>query len=167
MLLFLSLLVLPICVNGEQSKAPVNLSIQNDGREWVIDRDENLDGQGIVEYILKDESKNNWTELVTIQYFWSDSLDPKELFKMFMNDLKNHAGNAEVSETIIEEKDRDVIAKWEVEGTAEDQQEVIRIMGDGRIVAIVRYTVKKDKVDPEKLKKWTDIIKNASLNSSD
>ena len=162
---FISLLLIPFALLAGGQPVPVSIPIDQDSRDWVKVREDDINGQGIVEFMLEDQDRTNWTEVVTLQYFWSDTLNPKELFNMFIGDLEQQVGSDKITKTILEEKHRDIMAEWTIDGTSNDQKEIIRIFGDGKVVVILRYTVKPERASEKNIQTWKEIIRQASLQN--
>ena len=165
--ILLILLVLPFFLHAavESKKPKLQLMFSEDGREWVKVREENLNGQELVEFMLKNESPATWTELVTLQSFASDQIEPKSLFDLFMRDLEQQVGGGKITHKIIEQNDTHVMAEWSLDGTQNNQRELIRIMKKDGVVAIVRYTTKKERVTDKTFNTWVKIIKGAVIST--
>lgn len=154
-----------LSLTAAPAKTPVDLSFTNDGREWVKVRDEELDGQGLVEYMLPGQDKTNWTEVVTLQYFWSEDLDPKQLFELLMHDIEGKVGAKNVTKKILKEvPKKDLFGEWWIKDSTNDQHELIRIMSNGKVIGIIRYTTKAGDVPEKNINKWRTIIESATLN---
>lgn len=149
---------------AEQTKeVPVKIPFEADGRKWNIVRNEEMKGQGLVEYIPEGQTPEEWKDVVTVQYFKSDKVTPPQLFQLFINDIQAQAGSADFKKEVLEETPNNVIAKWSVSGTKHDQTELIRITNKGDLIAIIRYSYHSSTAPDDVMTKWKSILEKAEL----
>jgi hypothetical protein len=142
---------------------PVQIPFEADGRKWEVVRQEEVKGQGLVEYIPEGQQPENWQDVVTLQYFSSNKVTPPQLFQLFINDIQAQAGSGEFKKEVIEESPNNVIAQWSISGTKHDQTELIRITNKGDLVAIIRYSYHSSTPPQDVIAKWKSILEKIQL----
>lgn len=146
----------------EEKGSQITYSIQEDGRSWKVGHEDKNDQASITEYILENETPQNWTELVTVHYFKDLDVAPKIYWDLFTEELKKNAGEHKVNLKIINEEPNSLFGEWWIQdGTATDQHEWIRIFVKGKNLAILRYTTKNLKNVEANRKTWEHIIGSA------
>lgn len=148
----------PLCL-AEQ------VALNFDGRKWEIGHSAESKDQGIREYVLKGETVDNWTELVTVQAFFGlqDKATPEEYMEGMMAELKKNCPGAIWD--IVRKGDDDIVFIWQVKDSPgqEDQYEVDRIISGKNAMYILHYATKKLPVAPEKRDKWIKLLDSAKL----
>ncbi len=159
--LFFGLILLFGVASADESAGPITLDLEKSGNEWTKERDEAFENQGVVEFSLANENPDNWSEVVTVQYFTGARIPPKELFDLFIEDLKKHSGEETIESKIIKDKGDDLFGEWSILGTPQDQHEWLRIISNGNTTAIIRYTTKNQSDLEGSRLVWEEILYDA------
>lgn len=164
---FLALVAFLLCIRPLSAEltteVPVKIPFETDGRKWEVVRNEEVKGQGLVEYIPEGQTPENWQDVVTLQYFSSNKVTPQQLFQLFINDIQAQAGEGEFKKEIIQEAPTNVIAQWSISGTKHDQTELIRIASKGDLIAIIRYSYHSSNPPTDVISKWKSILEKVQL----
>lgn len=162
-LLTVMALSLPLCAVESGKTSPVKVPFEADGRKWELVREEDADGQGLVEYLPAGQTPEKWQEVVTVQYFSSDKINAQQLYQLFMKDIESQASDGQLSKQVYVETPANVLAEWNLKGTPHDQTELVRIFNNGKLMAIVRYTNRAETPSKELMTKWKSILEKVQI----
>lgn len=159
-------LVMTACIFAFTSLAALDVTIpfSDDSRSWELVREEEVQGQGIMEYMPKGQTAKDWKEVVTVQYFSSDQIQPKQLFELFMTDISKQVGDGNLKKQVFQDTDTNVLASWTLTGTGHDQTELVRIFSNQGTIAIVRYTTRATEPNSSQLTLWKTILEKVQVN---
>lgn len=161
--LFLALVLFTTPAYSIDKECKENLLFSFDNREWVKGFENENDEGSIIEFTLKNESVDNWSELISVQRFFS--IDNLEIFyQLFLKDLKKSIAPAEVQSKLISQNDQVIFFEWWVDGDkAVAQHEWFKMMKAPCSTLILRYTTKKLE-DVEKVRgTWEKILNEARV----
>lgn len=160
-LVFLAAYFFSFQIPLEAELNPIKLSF--DGREWVLGY-QNQEDQGIInEFVLKGESVENWSELMTVQSFWGDrykDVTPAIFYDKFVKLLKNQVPGVQVK--LIEQDPNSVIFEWWMQGN-DPQHEWVRVLKDTNGYYVLHYATKKLDQVSKQGPIWTKLLKEARV----
>jgi len=139
-----------------------------DGRVWNIGYQASNFQGSIIEYVLNDESINNWTELVTIQTFLG--LQKNASAQAFADQTKEKLKQQcpDLKWIILKQTEDDVMYEWSIKNCPadKDQHEIARIIKGQYGMYIFHYVTKKMPIDPKIRNEWIKLIKSATINQT-
>lgn len=141
-----------------------NISFSFDERDWEIGFQNSTDQSSIIEFRLKEETIENFSELVTVQVL-PCHLTMTQYYKEMCQSLKNASQNRFGSKIIKSEPDS-MLFEWWIDKGELAQHEWFRIIKKGNRAFILRYTTKKmDQI--EKVRGvWEKKLQEAKLIST-
>ncbi len=141
-----------------------HLNFKFDDRKWTLGFEHEDEGSWLKEYVLDGQSVDNWTELVTEQFF-PDS-QPKATARQFMESFveKIHKASPKVVFQVLSEADTDVLFQWQIKGDPnnQDQFELDRIVSGRTGLHFLHYVIKPTMSDAQRTK-WMDLLKAAKV----
>lgn len=163
-LLFFSILYMPFATANEPQTCEELLKFNFDGRNWEKTYENNSQDSFIMEFTLKGESIDSWSELVTVQRFPNLQASLNEYFSLFEKKLQELAYPNEAHIRIIDKNPSDLLVEWWI-GTENPlaQHEWMKIFKTSSSIMLLRYTTKQiDEV--EKVRKtWEAILNQARI----
>lgn len=134
---------------------------QFDDRNWLLGHRGEDDSQVIQEYILDGEKIENWSELITYQFFKSSKLSKSQLVA---NAEKIHKTQCtDLFWNIVKQNVKYIIYEWSHNGCNgyPAQHELVKVSEKKEGLLVERYTSK----DPKNfsLKKWLEIFKKENV----
>lgn len=140
-----------------------------DGRPWKLGWSQNERGVVIEEYVLDGETVENWSELVTIQFF--PGLNKKtnpDVFEAMQKMNLSYICPTIKWESLYQSQD-ERIWKWSISGSPgqEDQSEIARLKRTDEGFHLWHYAVKKSPIPPEQEKLWLDKLKTIEVIKSE
>lgn len=139
-----------------------SLQLRFDNRVWHpawADKDTDVT---TVEYVVDDESINNWHELITTQSFHDLRADvtPLQFMQRFIYFMMER-GFSPVTNT-ISQSDNELIFEYKIsEPENQQQDEIQRIFKTNKGFYIIHYVIKEPDMGAERRKKWVDLLKQA------
>lgn len=132
-----------------------------DERSWKLGWSQNKDGGVFEEYVLDGESVENWSELVSIQFF--PGLEEKTNLDIFEAAQKRNAALVCPSikwEPIYQAED-ERIWKWSITECPgqPDQSEIARLKRTDEGFHVWHYAIKKSPIPLEKEEIWLEKLK--------
>lgn len=141
------------------------VQLRFDDREWEVGYESQNKIQSIVEYVLKGETVENWTEMVTAHR--SFGLQDKISLEEYMNRLKQNLSKKcpSIRWDVHRKSKTDITYSWEMKDCEgmDEQYEIGRLIRGKLAIHNIRYTEKSSQVDPVKHKKWIQLLEAASL----
>lgn len=138
-----------------------------DNREWelgwTIAQEANApqNGQVYEEYVLKGETVQNWSELVTIQFF--PDLNKKTTLENFeaLNKKELSKTCPSVKWRSLSNTEDERMWEWDVKDckAAADQSDLTRIVKTDKGVFVFHYGIKKSPMPDDKKKEWEKNLK--------
>jgi hypothetical protein len=147
---------------GPQTQAPERWNFSFDSRSWQLGYQRANPSQTVREYVLSDQSIENWSEKVTSFYAITD-ISPKTWFERFREDFLRRCPTTRFS--FIGESADGVIFEWQHDG-CEDQppQHGIRRHSRGRMGLLsLSYVEKTNQLAREKWNAWISILRSATV----
>jgi hypothetical protein len=149
------------------SPSPVEpVAIIFDQRKWHVGSTGESRGQRITEWVLPDETVDNWTELVTSQEFpgAQKQMTAEENMALFKKQL-NLCPKAMWS--VIQGGKDQVLFEWQTSGCRgwDDQYEVDKIITGTTATHRIAYTNRKLPISDEARHQWIDLIGKASVQA--
>lgn len=140
-----------------------------DDRSWKLGWSQNKGGAVYEEYVLDGETVENWSELVTIQFF--PGLNKQTNPDIFEAGQKTNLSS--VCPSIIWEplyqSDNERIWKWSISGCSgqQDQSEIARLIKTDGGFHVWHYAIKKSSIPLEKEKVWLEKLKAIEVVKSE
>lgn len=152
---------------SETRNYDIKFPFYEDGRKWKKGTNEESETFSLTEYILEGEANDNWSELVTTQYFKAQSdLCLETFFSNFIMQLAKNKPQNKIDSRIIENSSDKLLAEWWIsEKSANDQHEWVQIFQRNRNVGILRYTTKRMNHRFTRGKVWEDILSRSHFES--
>lgn len=141
----------------------IKFPFYEDGRRWkkgCVEQNERL---SLTEYILDNETKENWSELVTTQYFVVQAdICLEAFFSNFIAELIKNKPQNTIKSTIISCSPDKLLAEWWIEEkSSNDQHEWVQIFQKNNNIGILRYTTRRMNFVSTRGKVWEDILNRA------
>ena len=163
--LALGILFLSMAISSPLQCYAENMALGFDGREWELGYNVENDKEGIQEYVLKGETVNNWSELVTVQAFFGlqEKTTPEQFMDNMIKSLKEIC--PKLISSVIRKGDKDVMFDWEVKDCLgqDNQYEIDRIISGNRAIWHIHYATKKLPISPDKRNEWQGLLNSAEL----
>lgn len=148
---------------AEPNSFDIKFPFYEDGRRWKKGCIEQNERVSLTEYTLDSETKENWSELVTTQYFVAQADVCLETFfsNVIAELIKNKPQN-KIKSRIINISSDQILAEWWIEEkSSNDQHEWVQIFQKNRNIGILRYTTKRMDLVNSRGKVWEDILSRA------
>lgn len=133
-----------------------------DGRAWNLDWWNQDTTRPMLEYVLKPETVNNWTEMVTSQFFpgLQSKLSPSQLMAITIEELHKRGFNPKVN--LISQSAQSVLFEWKIENhPSENQYELQRIISEPKGLHLLHYA-SRPVVNEDKRVAWVKILSKAT-----
>lgn len=142
-----------------------------DGRQWELGWSQNKNAAGtgqlvFDEYVLKGETVENWSELVTIQFF--PGLNQQTNLDVFEGSLKNNIMNvcpAAVWDSFEQQKNE---RYWQFTVTnckgQPNQSELVRAVKTNEGIHLFHYAIKKAPMPEDVRKTWLSNLKSMKID---
>lgn len=155
-------------IAAEEECAPnfpeIQFDLNREGREWIIGHQVSNERLNMLEYILKGESIEHWTEIVTVQSFKSIQTNPDEFFHLFIKELQKSFVSNQINFKVLKSDPTFSLGEWWIaDSSPNDQHEWIKIFVTPGFISAVRYTTRHSLRVEAIRKKWETIIGNASV----
>ncbi len=148
-------------MNGEK------IECNADGRKWILGFEHHDADRGILEYVLPKETVDNWTEIVSINYF--KGMKGPDLLTRFVGfaqtGLKQSCQKIQWNELA---KNEDSISyAWSAGECAKSpsQSEVARVIRSAQGLYVLHYASKKVPMPQEKRTAWYSLFNKAVIKS--
>lgn len=153
------------CFAAETKDCVELLKFTFDDRDWVPGFDQSTPEGAIIEYTLKGETVDNWSELVTVQRFVNVKANVNEYYSLFIKELQKSVKPAEVHTRVISRDAEGIFFEWWIDkGEPTAQHEWFRLFKTPESLLILRYTTKQLD-DLEKTREtWEKILKRATIS---
>lgn len=146
-----------------------HIEIPTDGRTWSEGFRNDTGSKGIIEYVLPGEKVDNWSELVTINYF--QGLEQNGIIERFLGFTKDglHKQCADVKWEDLGKKDDGAIYAWTAKNCKgwSDQSEIARVINGTKGLYVVHYATKKVPVPQEKRAAWYSLFNKTKIGVSE
>jgi len=147
-----------------QEDLPIEISINENGEEWVKSYEGNLDTLSIIQFVPRGENLQNWTKLINIISYKGVNDSPSKMFAMMKEELKTRIPDKKIEFNVISEEPDSIFAEWWInENSAVDEHSWIKIMRGKNQSVTLLYTIKNINEVPEVRKNWEETIRNAKI----
>lgn len=158
----------------EAATCEENIQFSFDNRDWIQAFENQKDKTSIVEYIVKGDNIDHWSELVSVQKLvplGATSVD--QYYDEYVKALKIAVSPTEVHSRVIHKndspllKDNFILFEWWIDGESPDaQHEWFKLIKTPHSTWVLRYTTKKLN-DVEKVRKtWEKILDEATYTTN-
>ena len=133
-----------------------------DGREWKLDWWNQNTKQPMLEYVLKSETVDTWTEMVTSQFFpgLQSKLSPSQFMNITIEELTKRGFQPKVK--IISQTPRSVLFEWQIENQpVENQYELQKIIAEPHGLHLIHYA-SRPTVTQDRRTTWEKILSQAT-----
>jgi len=162
-----SLLIATACYSETISlTAPFPTTLTIDSATWSLDFKQQNEDNKIGEYVTNHETVDNWTQLITLQYFnmnFSDEVTPKFFADSEIEQFKTHG--YELDYSVISASPEEAIIEFKVKKPIADQQDelqrILKTKNQG--VFIIHYVIKKPDMGESERTKWIGFLKSITL----
>ena len=126
-----------------------------DERKWKLGYQDAKQNQVIAEFVLENETVENWTELVTAQLFIGLRSEPRYFAEYVKKKTKDTCPST-VWKTISEQPE-DILYEWSVSGCKDipDQSEIARTHLGRDGLHVIHYAIKLGEMPEDKRQVWT------------
>ncbi len=142
------------------------VNIPTDPSGWKFGSGSNRRGQTIAEFVPHDESIDNWTRLLTIQFLETEIRSPA----VVMDDLKSkmQARCPDSYWSIINQDSVSILYEWNIKNCSlnPDQHEIARLLKGNDGLHRVAYTELTTAINPSTREKWITSFKEAYVEKN-
>ena len=142
------------------------VAAQLDNRNWKIGYEAGQGGVKIVEYVLEGETVENWSELVTWQYFqeWQKKASLVDIYEDNRKLKQQRFPTA--TWKLISKSDNEIIFWWAVESHPifGDETSIVRMILGKDGVHQIHYSIKKARLFDSDRDKWIRILRSVRIN---
>ena len=131
---------------------------------WKKAYAKDVPGQGnIIERIPKDESLDNWTKMITIQFLENEHSAPREFMKGLERTMTGRC--PDVTWSVIDSTSNSILYEWRIAGCQgqDDQHEVARLLRGNDGLHRFAYVEKVPELAPEVREQWIANLRSAYL----
>lgn len=131
-----------------------------DARKWKLGSENyNSEKKAMTkEFVLEDQSAENWTELITLQFIegLQDRVRVSEILDKVQTGMKTACPSVKWI-TLSQERDN-ALYTWSIKGCPgqPDQTEIARVLAGQEGMHVWHYASKNPDIDTEKKKEWID-----------
>lgn len=143
----------------------IRFPFNEDGRTWKKSYEGEDQLIRLTEYVLECETKDNWSELVTTQYFVARvDFCIETYFRNAIKEIAKNNPNSKIDSCIIYSDSESLFGEWWIkEKGNNNQHEWVRIFKQKSAVGILRYTTKRMESVLTRGEVWKDILEQASF----
>ncbi len=131
---------------------------------WKVGYAKDIPGQGnIVERIPAQESINNWSKMITIQFIEGSGESPKFFMSKLQKQMENRCTN--VKWDVLEDNTYTVLYEWVISQCGEhpDQHEISKLLKGNDGLHRAAYIEKTQSIDPKTREKWVQWLSESYL----
>ncbi len=154
-------LVAFVALLGGCATALESVYIPADSSGWKLGYGSDRRGQTIAEYVPSNESINNWTKLLTIQFLEGENRSPSAV----MDDLKSRMQSRCPGSywSVISQDSVSILYEWNIKGCSPnpDQHEIARLLKGNDGVHRIAYVEKTSAMNQAIREKWIASFKEA------
>lgn len=142
-----------------------SVELHFDNRLWEVGYRAQNEKQGLIEYVLKGETVESWTELVSLQFFsgLQAKTTPEEFIVFTKRTIEERCPT--VKWNVIRTSDTDALFEWEATNSPKiaDQHEICRIIIGAEGVHIIHYATKKTPLPLDKRIEWIALLEASKI----
>lgn len=143
------------------------IEMQTDGRPWAEGFKQDSGTQGIIEYVLPGEKVENWSELVTLNFFRGPGKPgvPEKFAGFTQKNLQDLCREFQWKD--ISRDTRSITYGWDAKGCPgqPDQSEVARVIQGEQGLYILHYASKTVPLPEETKSAWIQRLQNAKVST--
>ena len=141
---------------------------QFDGRDWKIGWSDYKNGTVFEEYVVDSEKVENWSELVTVQFY-------PGLQKLTNADIFEAGNKSDLSRVCPDihwestsQTDTERIWGWYIQGCSgqPEQSEIVRLVRTDEGFHVFHYAIKKAPMPDDKKTEWSGRLKSIAIAKS-
>ena len=152
-------------VNPFVAEALEKPELHFDRRNWELGYQASQGNQYLAEFVLKGETVENWSELVSAQLFVG--VQDEVSLGDFMAKTKEIIFQScpDVAWNVIHQGDQDLMYEWKIASCPkmQDQHEIARMIKSKEGLHILHYAIKKPEMTPEKREEWIALLNAAQI----
>lgn len=145
-----------------------DIALHFDNRQWEVANKQRNETQGVLECVLKGESVQNWSELVTAQVYFGlqDKVTPEEYMNAMVGRMKKMC--PALIWNLIRQGKTDIMFEWDTTKCSgmDSQHEITRIITGKEGIHLAHYVTRKLPIAPEKRNEWITLLDAATLLTS-
>lgn len=147
----------------------VRLDLPTDNKnQWKIGYEAAAGGAAIVEFVSNGETVEDWSQLLTVQYFSNQALgntpiSPQDFAEEIRLISEQKFENIEWN--VIKKSPNDIVYEWILPKGFEEnppQDEIVKILKTSSGLFRIAYTKKVASLTPEERTRWTEFITQAT-----
>lgn len=142
------------------------IQLETDDRQWTLGFEDHQTDQGILEYVLPGEVVENWSELVTINYY--KGLQGPEIMDKFVSSMEGGIRSQcqDVTWTPLSKAEGSVSYEWTVKNCQgnPDQSETARVIQGEKGLYVLHYASKTVPIPEEKRSVWQKNLSSAQVS---
>lgn len=146
---------------GGCATALESVYIPADSSGWKLGYGSDRRGQTIAEYVPSNESINNWTKLLTIQFLEGESRSPSAVMDSLKSKMQSRCPGAQWS--VVSQDSVSILYEWSIKGCSPnpDQHEIARLLKGNDGVHRIAYAEKTSAMTQATREKWIAWFKDA------
>ena len=120
-----------------------------DTRPWKVVSNKYNKNCHLKEYLLTDETAENWSEQVSVGYFFQNKGSLDDFYKAFLSGIKDKTAKASLNTRLLHKAPNALFFEWWTENQtpqktdANNVHEWVELVQNGTTFSIFRYTTKK------------------------
>ncbi|MCA9405988.1 MAG: hypothetical protein KC684_05580 [Candidatus Omnitrophica bacterium] len=153
--------IYPAIAQQPEQSVDSKIRFTMDGENWKTGYEEYNDYMGISEYVLEDETVDDWTELITAM--WIDvgpEVTVKNFVDSFIKSLKEKYPS--LTSNIVEQGNIKIVFEWQNHAFPY-QHEIKKIEKKGSLILSTSYVKKTEQLEDNKRALWISIISTAQM----
>ncbi len=144
------------------------IELKTDGRVWTKGFRDIQEAKGFIEFVLPDETAENWTERITINYF--TGLQGEDLLERFTTFTKNGLNQQcrHVEWENLDKKEKSLIYQWSADQCKEwpKQSEIARVIVGNEGLYVLQYASKSVPIPADKSSTWYSLLQKVKVSTS-
>jgi hypothetical protein len=118
-------------------------------------------GRTLAEFVPRDESIENWSRLLTVQFIEQRDVSPMELMTQLRATMQNRC--AGTSWRIVQQDPTSVLYEWSIAGCGSnpDQHEIARLLRGNDGIQRIAFTRKGAELEPSEREQWIKTFSEA------
>jgi hypothetical protein len=143
-------------------KISVDVDFALDGRDWGLAESSKTNQ----EFILKDQSLDEWTEKFSVDVFSSEGESPYAFYYKTIHDLEAKTGK-NIETKVLDSNSKQIIFEWKVDDGEDSQWSYYKMTVLDMNLASGMHYISKDQESDERVKDvWGEIMKKARAKIS-
>lgn len=166
LLVFAFLFVIsPVCAKPNSIHF-INLRWELDARQWKPLNYYIHGPQGIIQYLPEGQQIENWSEMVSMQWYENANLSAKAHFDELVRGLRNIWPTQKINSNVLLKTNLALLGEWWTDGDVNNKPryglaKIFAVNGD---IYVLTYTTCEPTIVPHVKRNWINILKQATLN---